>query len=44
MSLRPGPRPTDCAPGYESGERLDSHRWKTERSIVSLFGYRRLTV
>lgn len=27
-----------------SGELLGRHRWKTERSISWLFGYRRLTV
>ncbi|MER6385292.1 IS5 family transposase [Streptomyces sp. NPDC001250] len=31
-------------PGVESGERLGRHRWKIERSIAWLFGYRRLTV
>lgn len=31
-------------PGVESGERLGRHRWKVERSISWLFGYRRLTV
>ncbi|WP_371541222.1 IS5 family transposase [Streptomyces sp. NBC_00554] len=31
-------------PGIESGERLGRHRWKIERSIARLFGYRRLTV
>ncbi|MGX5391703.1 transposase [Streptomyces sp. C3-3] len=31
-------------PGIESGERLGRHRWKIERSISWLFGYRRLTV
>ncbi|MDV9193278.1 transposase, partial [Streptomyces sp. SR27] len=31
-------------PGIESGERLGQHRWKIERSISWLFGYRRLTV
>lgn len=31
-------------PGIESGERLGRHRWKIERSIAWLFGYRRLTV
>ncbi|WP_342781864.1 transposase [Streptomyces griseofuscus] len=30
-------------PGIESGERLGRHRWKFERSIAWLFGYRRLT-
>ncbi|MFE9889268.1 IS5 family transposase [Streptomyces scopuliridis] len=30
--------------GIESGERLGRHRWKIERSIAWLFGYRRLTV
>lgn len=31
-------------PGIESGERFGRHRWKIERSISWLFGYRRLTV
>lgn len=31
-------------PGIESSERLGHHRWKIERSISWLFGYRRLTV
>jgi transposase len=31
-------------PGIESGERLGRHRWKIERTISWLFGYRRLTV
>ncbi|MGW7542594.1 transposase [Streptomyces sp. NPDC054770] len=31
-------------PGVESTERLGRHRWKIERSISWLFGYRRLTV
>jgi hypothetical protein len=31
-------------PGIESGERLGLHRWKIERSISWLFGYRGLTV
>lgn len=31
-------------PGVESSERLGRHRWKIERSISWLFGYRRLTV
>ncbi|MFJ3660062.1 transposase [Streptomyces sp. NPDC090119] len=31
-------------PGIEPGERLGRHRWKIERSIAWLFGYRRLTV
>lgn len=31
-------------PGNESGERLGRHRWKIERSIARLYGYRRLTV
>lgn len=30
--------------GIESSERLGRHRWKIERSISWLFGYRRLTV
>ncbi|MFJ5610609.1 transposase [Streptomyces sp. NPDC093221] len=31
-------------PGIESGKRLGQYRWKIERSIAWLFGYRRLTV
>ncbi|MFE3386612.1 transposase [Streptomyces anulatus] len=31
-------------PGIESVERLGRHRWKIERSISWLIGYRRLTV
>lgn len=31
-------------PGTESGERLGRRRWKIERSIAWLFGYRRLTI
>lgn len=31
-------------PGIETGERLGRHRWKIERSIAWLFGYRRLTI
>lgn len=36
--------PRIARPGVESGERLGQHRWKIERSISCLFGYRRLTV
>jgi len=36
--------PRIARPGIESGERLGRHRWKIERSISWLFGYRRLTV
>ncbi|WP_329577835.1 hypothetical protein [Streptomyces sp. NBC_01361] len=36
--------PRIARPGIESGERLGRHRWKTERSIDRLFGYRRLTI
>lgn len=35
--------PRIARPGVESSERL-GHRWKIERSISWLFGYRRLTV
>ncbi|MEU1342235.1 transposase [Streptomyces sp. NPDC005827] len=43
--LRPrGLIPRIARPGIESGERLGRHRWKIERSIAWLFGYRRLTV
>ncbi|WP_408649255.1 IS5 family transposase [Streptomyces herbicida] len=36
--------PRIARPGVESSERLGRHRWKIERSISWLFGYRRLTV
>ncbi|MFJ1588545.1 transposase [Streptomyces sp. NPDC088197] len=36
--------PRIARPGIESGERLGRYRWKIERSIAWLFGYRRLTV
>ncbi|WP_373429199.1 IS5 family transposase [Streptomyces sp. V4I23] len=36
--------PRIARPGIESSERLGRHRWKIERSISWLFGYRRLTV
>ncbi|MER6692075.1 IS5 family transposase [Streptomyces minutiscleroticus] len=36
--------PRIARPGIESGERLGRHRWKIERSLAWLFGYRRLTV
>ncbi|WP_420717990.1 IS5 family transposase [Streptomyces sp. H34-S4] len=36
--------PRIARPGIESGERLGRHRWKIERSIAWLFGYRRLSV
>jgi transposase len=36
--------PRIARPGIESGERLGRHRWKIERTISWLFGYRRLTV
>lgn len=36
--------PRIARPGIESSERLGRHRWKIERSIAWLFGYRRLTV
>lgn len=36
--------PRIARPGIESNERLGRHRWKIERSIAWLFGYRRLTV
>ncbi|MEU8625067.1 IS5 family transposase [Streptomyces sp. NPDC048669] len=36
--------PRIARPGIESGERLGRHRWKIERSIAWLFGYRRPTV
>ncbi|WP_407560851.1 transposase [Streptomyces sp. 184] len=34
--------PRIARPGVESSERLGRHRWKIERSIAWLFGYRRL--
>ncbi|XXZ47609.1 IS5 family transposase (plasmid) [Streptomyces cavourensis] len=36
--------PRIARPGVESSERLGRHRWKIERTIAWLFGYRRLTV
>ncbi|GLU47193.1 hypothetical protein Nans01_15440 [Nocardiopsis ansamitocini] len=36
--------PRIARPGIESSERLGRHRWKIERTIDWLFGYRRLTV
>ncbi|MFE7313426.1 transposase [Streptomyces sp. NPDC057555] len=36
--------PRITRPGIESSERLGRHRWKIERSIAWLFGYRRLTI
>lgn len=36
--------PRIARPGIETGERLGRHRWKIERTIAWLFGYRRLTV
>ncbi|TDD34227.1 hypothetical protein E1287_17210 [Actinomadura sp. KC06] len=30
--------------GVESSERLGCHRWKIERTLAWLFGYRRLTI
>ncbi|KUJ33530.1 transposase [Streptomyces sp. NRRL F-5122] len=36
--------PRIARPGIESSEHLGRHRWKIERSISWLFGYRRLTV
>ncbi|MET9762617.1 IS5 family transposase [Streptomyces sp. NPDC006372] len=36
--------PRIARPGIESSERLGRHRWKIERSIAWLFGFRRLTV
>ncbi|MFF1511207.1 transposase [Streptomyces sp. NPDC058326] len=36
--------PRIARPGVESSERLGRHRWKIERSISWLFGYRRLTI
>lgn len=39
-----GIAPRIARPGIESGERLGRHRWRIERTISWLFGYRRLTV
>lgn len=36
--------PRIARPGIESSERLGRHRWKIERTIAWLIGYRRLTV
>ncbi|MGF1425623.1 IS5 family transposase [Kitasatospora sp. LaBMicrA B282] len=36
--------PRIARPGIDSSERLGRHRWKIERTIAWLFGYRRLTV
>lgn len=36
--------PRIARPGIESSERLGRYRWKIERSLSWLFGYRRLTV
>jgi transposase len=36
--------PRIARPGIESSEHLGRHRWKIERSLAWLFGYRRLTV
>ncbi|MFG3532497.1 transposase [Streptomyces sp. NPDC047917] len=36
--------PRIARPGTDPGERLGRHRWKIERSIAWLFGYRRPTV
>ncbi|OLT23338.1 IS5 family transposase, partial [Actinomadura sp. CNU-125] len=36
--------PRIARPGIDSGERLGRHRWKIERTLAWLFGYRRLTV
>lgn len=36
--------PRIARPGIDSSERLGRHRWKIERSLSWLFGYRRLTV
>ncbi|AUH39148.1 hypothetical protein CXR04_01815 [Streptomyces sp. CMB-StM0423] len=41
---RRGIVPRIARPGVESSERLGRHRWKIERSLSWLFGYRRLTV
>ncbi len=39
-----GITPRIARPGIESGERLGRHRWKIERTLAWLFGYRRLTI
>jgi transposase len=36
--------PRIARPGIESRDRIGRHRWKIERSIAWLFGYRRLSV
>ncbi|GGV48343.1 hypothetical protein GCM10010182_83260 [Actinomadura cremea] len=36
--------PRIARPGIDSGERLGRYRWKIERTLAWLFGYRRLTV
>jgi transposase len=41
---RQGVVPRIARRGIESSERLGRHRWKIERTIAWLFGYRRLTV
>ncbi|MEU3692830.1 hypothetical protein [Streptomyces narbonensis] len=44
MAARTPHTPRIARPGEESSERLGRHRWKIERSISWLFGYRHLTV
>ena len=44
MAAQPRLVPRIARPGIESSERLGRHRWKIERSVSWLFGYRRLTV
>nr|WP_246127578.1 IS5 family transposase [Amycolatopsis rhizosphaerae] len=41
---RRGVTPRIARRGIESSERLGRHRWKIERTIAWIFGYRRLTV
>lgn len=44
LATRAWARRAHRAASIESGERLGRHRWKIERSIAWLFGYRRLTI
>ena len=39
-----GITPKLARPGIDSKERLGRHRWKIERTIAWLFGYRRLGI
>ncbi|MFI0714066.1 hypothetical protein ACH4SK_26085 [Streptomyces inhibens] len=44
LAARTRPHSAYRPPGHRVVERLGRHRWKIERSIAWLFGYRRLTV